>query len=223
MNISSPCRGLHVRGDLRSWKHTLTTSQGASQEASLQGKMEFSILSHTEGWEARLSFWGVRWCSAETASLPRIRPYLSPHREKTRKNGQNWFFAQGVFHIQKNLIPKIIFLKDEDVWLWKPFWKKSLLGSNDPKNSHFNCYPKPSLSPLPWLSASFCYKLSTFNLFFTMQSMWYPNIAPLSKLFLFSCQNYLVIATPQRESDPSVSENKNCGFVVPEVWQLTDS
>lgn len=108
-----------------------------------RGRWNFLYLPITVGWEGRLSPWWT-YCVLSGNSLTKARAHTSdqrssePHSEKgIGRMGKNWFFGQRVFHDQKTLSPKLHFLRDEDVWLWKSCWIKSLLRFNEYKEKPF--------------------------------------------------------------------------------------
>lgn len=65
----------------------------------------------------------------------------SSHSEgKNERNGQKLVLWPKRLLRSEKLIPKGIFFKDENVWLWKPLWIGFCALMNT-KKSHFNCHP----------------------------------------------------------------------------------
>lgn len=73
-------------------------------------------------------------------------------------NGQNLGLGPRRLPNSEHLVPKVTFLRDEDVWLGKPC-RIVLMNT---KKRHFDCHPRPSLSPshpAAGLPAPFCCSL----------------------------------------------------------------
>lgn len=115
---------MSVRGDATEHESTSSQALRAPLKGPAKRKMEFSVLSHDSRPGGLTVVLGSQCALSRNSLLIEGRASLlireatrTPLREKNKTNGQKLGLGPRRLSYSENLVPKVTFLRDEDVWL----------------------------------------------------------------------------------------------------------